>query len=124
MKYFGDDKLTGFGNDTVPPYKEEIVRNPRVVVVGATPSELAQIKIILAEKKIDLVEMPDEADATVDADWILRQGLPSPEEVMGKTEDFRYLESPDETCTSYDDGKQHWRGGARGRKGKIKYRRN
>ena len=30
-----------------------------------------------------------------------------------------------EPCTddSYDDGKQHWRGGSRGKGGKIKYRR-
>lgn len=92
------------------------MRNPKVAVIGASGSELAQIKIILAEKNIDLVDIPDDADAVVDTDWVL--GHKMPESVD--------LPEAAECCTdsSYDDGAQHWRGGSRGKGGKIKYTRN
>lgn len=93
------------------------MRNPKIVVIGASASELAQIKILLASKDIDLVELPDEADAVVDVDWVLKNTV-------------EYTASPDipeveVNCTEhdYDDGAQHWRGGARKKGGKIGYRR-
>lgn len=93
------------------------MRNPKVAIIGASSAELAQIKILLAGKNIDLVDA-EEADAVVTADWVTEQRLPELSDIP-KPIDL------EECCTdrSYDDGVQDWRGGARGRKGKIKYRR-
>lgn len=97
------------------------MRNPRIAVTGASSEQLAQIKILLGEKDIDLIDLADneEVDAVVTADWVLEQKLPE----LADMPDPVMLE---ECCTdrSYDNGVQHWRDGARGRKGKIKYRRN
>ena len=94
------------------------IRNPKIAVIGASSSELAQIKVLLAAKNIDLVELTDEeVDATVTADWILDKKV-----VLGVMPEI--IDMPiDCTDTSYDDGTQHWRGGSRGKGGKIKYAR-
>ena len=102
----------------VSDIKHEVIRNPKILVIGASPEEMVQIKILLASKNIDLVELPREADAVVDANWVYEKNN-NEVDALPST-----LDSPtDVTCQDYDDGKQHWRGGKRGRKGKIKYER-
>lgn len=88
------------------------IRNPKLAVIGASSSELAQIKILLASKNIELVSC-DEADVTVTPDWVLENHEPRIPDI--------------ETCCaddSYVDNTQHWRGGSRKKGGKIGYRRN
>lgn len=100
------------------------MRNPKVVVTGATSEQMIQIKELLASKNIDLVDLPEEADATVDASWVLD------ERVVGiKSIPYEKLmvEIPEikECCidSCNDQSENQWRGGSRGKGGKIKYAR-
>ena len=94
------------------------MRNPKIYVTGASTEEMEKIKVLLTEKGIELVELPDDADATVDADWVLNRKV-----VLGNMPEVIDVT---ECCTEYDydDGMQHWRGGSIGKGGKVKYRRN
>ncbi len=75
-----------------------------------------------------MVDSPEDADATVGPQWVFGALVVDsgfcghPDANVGRIP--RFVES-ESSCTdySYDDGKQHWRGGKRGRKGKIKYER-
>ena len=97
------------------------IRNPKVCVTGASDEELVKIKELLKEKGIDLVDMPDEADAVVTPDWLLEKAMPCKELHVNIPESIDMTEC----CidSSYIDGNQHWRGGSRGKGGKIKYTR-
>tara|TARA_R110000803_G_scaffold67241_2_gene128913 strand:- start:923 stop:1207 length:285 start_codon:yes stop_codon:yes gene_type:complete len=94
------------------------MRNPRLAVIGASGAQLAQIKILLANKGIDLVGQ-EEADATVDPEWVL-----SANDVV--LEPNRDIDVPEVKAfdSGFNNDIQHWRGGSRGKGGKVKYTRN
>lgn len=99
------------------------LRNPRIAIVGASESQMVEIKALMAANKIDIVK-PHKADATVDADWILS----TVNEVVKRQGVVDYLEKTisDKSCevSNYSNGEDsHGRSGSRGKGGKIKYRR-
>ena len=97
------------------------IRNPKVCVTGASDEELVKIKGLLKEKGIDLVVIPDEADAIVTPDWLLDKAIPYKKLHVDIPESIDITECCSDN--SYIDGNQHWRGGSRGKGGKIKYAR-
>jgi len=99
--------------------EQEVIRNPRICIIGGLGSSTEAIRELLKAKNIDLVEIPEQADATVEAGWVAEH-LP-PTIVIDHLSMIDNI--PDCTSADYDDGKQHWRGGKPGRKGKIKYER-
>lgn len=97
------------------------MRNPKIIVLGASGSGLAQIKILLASKNIDLVDVGEESDATVDADWVI-DAIKAPDIKYNMVDDVPDIDSCCNQNTHYKE-EQSWRGGSRGKGGKIKYAR-
>ena len=73
---------------TVSDNEHEIIRNPKVYVVGYTEEQLVEIKKVLKEKRIDLVTCQQDADASVTPDWIIG---PKPE-MVAPDMDFASIE--------------------------------
>lgn len=121
------------------------MRNPRICITGGHGLALTTALLIMAEKNIDVVTA-DIADAVVDIDWVLdsvpieddfneadrmlieagrsvgKQGL-NRMLVESGFRNYDGMPEPVACDDSYCDGVQHWRGGSRGKGGKIKYRR-
>jgi hypothetical protein len=125
----------------IPDLKNEVICNPRVFVVNHTEEHRVEIKKILKENNIFLISCPENADASVTVDWILEKrpqielremNFSALEERVLLMHDYGFCGHPianiGESITNCKDtiqhnNRQHWRGGKRGRKGKIKYER-
>ena len=83
----------------------------KIGIIGASGAELASIRIAMEKANHEVIVICEDDVKKSDA-IVLSCGTPLPD--IGDC----ILEYKDD---SYDDGTQHWRGGSRGKGGKIKY---